>query len=143
MPIDDFYTPTDVDALRMENELLAFEVRFLKARFAEPERFRTKLEEAEAQLEETRAQLEETRAQPEETRTQPEETRAQLEETRAQLEETRAQLEEAESSVARLEGAEADLVLLLRRLTDSPAGWLFRRKPAFRELEQRYLDNDA
>ncbi len=136
MPIDDFYTPTDVDALRMENELLAFEVRFLKARFAEPERFRTKLEEAEAQLEETRAQLEETRAQPEETRTQPEETRAQLEETRAQL-------EEAESSVARLEGAEADLVLLLRRLTDSPAGWLFRRKPAFRELEQRYLDNDA
>ncbi len=122
MPIDDFYTPTDVDALRMENELLAFEVRFLKARFAEPERFRTKLEEAEAQLEESRTQLEETRAQ---------------------LEETRAQLEEAESSVARLEGAEADLVLLLRRLADSPAGWLFRRKPAFRELERRYLDNDA
>ncbi len=115
MPTDDFYTPTDIDVLRMENELLAFEVRFLKARFAEPERFK-------AQLEETRAQLEETRAQPEETR---------------------AQLEEAESSVARLEGAEADLVLLLRRLADSPAGWLFRRKPAFRELERRYLDNDA
>ncbi len=108
MPTDDFYTPTDIDTLRMENELLAFEVRFLKARFAEPERFRTKLEEAEAQLEETRAQL-----------------------------------EEAERSVARLEGAEADLVLLLRRLADSPAGWLFRRKPAFRELERRYLDNDA
>lgn len=139
MPIDDFYTPTDVDALRMENELLAFEVRFLKARFAEPEKFRTKLEEAEAQLEETRAQLEETRAQPEETRAQPEKAESSV----ARLEETRAQLEEAESSVARLEGAEADLVLLLRRLADSPAGWFFRRKPAFRELEQRYLDNDA
>ena len=112
MPTDDFYTPTDVDALRMENELLAFEVRFLKARFAEPEKFRTKLEEAEAQLEEARAQLED-------------------------------RLEEARSSVARFEGAEADLVLLLRRLADSPAGWLFRRKPAFRELERRYLDNDA
>ena len=122
MPTDDFYTPTDVDALRMENELLAFEVRFLKARFAEPERFRTKLEEAEAQLEESRAQLGEAKV------------------TRAQFED---RLEVAESSVARLEGAEADLVLLLRRLTDSPAGWLFRRKPAFRELQRRYLDNDA
>ena len=125
MPIDDFYTPTDVDALRMENELLAFEVRFLKARFADPERFRTKLEEAEAQLEETRARLEEA------------------ESFAAQLEETRTRLEEAEKSVVRLGGAEADLVLLLRRLADSPAGWLFRRKPAFRELERRYLDNDA
>ncbi len=136
MPTDDFYTPTDVDALRMENELLAFEVRFLKARFAEPERFRTKLEEAEAQLEESRTQLEETRAQLEETRAQLEEAKV----TRAQFED---RLEVAESSVARLEGAEADLVLLLRRLADSPAGWLFRRKPAFRELERRYLDNDA
>lgn len=35
MPEDDFYTPTDIDALRMENELLAFEVRFLKAQLAE------------------------------------------------------------------------------------------------------------
>ena len=129
MPTDDFYTPTDVDTLRMENELLAFEVRFLKARFAEPERFRVQLGEAEARLEETRAQLEETRAQ--------------LEETRAQLEEAGPQLEEARSTAARLEGAEADLVLLLRRLGESSAGRLFRRKPAFRELERRYLGNDA
>ncbi len=125
MSKDDFYMPIDIDALRMENELLAFEVRFLKARFAEPERFRAQLEEARAQLEETRARLEEA------------------ERSVARLEETRAQLEEAERSVARLEGAEADLVLLLRRLADSPAGWLFRRKPAFRELERRYLGNDA
>ena len=129
MPTDDFYTPTDVDTLRMENELLAFEVRFLKARFAEPERFRVQLGEAEARLEETRAQLEETRAQ--------------LEETRAQLEEAGPQLEEARSTAARLEGTEADLVLLLRRLGESSAGRLFRRKPAFRELERRYLGNDA
>jgi chromosome segregation ATPase len=129
LPTDDFYTPTDVDTLRMENELLAFEVRFLKARFSEPERFRAQLKEAKAQLEEAKAQLEEAKAQ--------------LEEAKAQLEEAGPQLEEARSTAARLEGAEADLVLLLRRLGDSSAGRLFRRKPAFRELERRYLGDDA
>ena len=29
---DDFYTPTDDDMLRMENDLLAFEAGFLRAR---------------------------------------------------------------------------------------------------------------
>ena len=122
MPTDDFYTPTDVDTLRMENELLAFEVRFLKARFAEPEKFRAQLEEIKPQLEEARAQLEEARAQ---------------------LEVAGPQLEEARSTAARLEGAEADLVLLLRRLGESPVCRLFRRKPAFRDLERRYLGTDA
>jgi chromosome segregation ATPase len=140
LPTDDFYTPTDVDTLRMENELLAFEVRFLKARFAEPERFRVQLEEAKAQLEEAKAQLEEAKAQLEEAKAQLEEARAQLEKPRTQFED---RFEEAGSSIARLEGAEADLILLLRRLARSPAGWLFRRKPAFRELERRYLNNDA
>ncbi len=132
MPKDDFYTPTDIDALRMENELLAFEVRFLKSRFAEPERFRTQLEETKTQLEEARAQFEETNAQLEEARS-----------AAARLGEVEAQLEEARSTAARLEGAQTDLVLLLRRLAESPAGRLFRRKPAFRELERRYLGNDA
>ena len=58
MPKDDFYTPTDIDALRMENELLAFEVRFLKAQLAEPERTVAQLEQSKAQLEESRMQLE-------------------------------------------------------------------------------------
>jgi predicted RNase H-like nuclease (RuvC/YqgF family) len=55
LPRDDFYMPTDMDALRMENELLTFEVRFLKAqlsaREAEHERsaaqLQSRLEEAE------------------------------------------------------------------------------------------------
>ncbi len=51
MPDKDFYTPTDADALRRENELLAFEVRFLRARLAEAEQalpdLRDRLEEAE------------------------------------------------------------------------------------------------
>ena len=47
MPEDDFYTPTDIGALRMENELLAFEVRYLKTRLAEVERLEQRLAEAE------------------------------------------------------------------------------------------------
>jgi septal ring factor EnvC (AmiA/AmiB activator) len=117
----------------MENELLTFEVRFLKAQLAEPERIM-------AELEETRGQLEELK-----------ETRAQLEESRAQLEESRAQLEarltEAESSradlKARLEGVEGDLLALLRGLLTSPFGRILRLKRNFRALEQRYLGTDA
>ena len=91
MPKDDFYTPTDIDALRMENELLAFEVRFLKAQLAEAERLKGRLEESEHAT----------------------------------------------------ERAEKDLVLLLRRLANSPLGPVFRRRQGFRTLEQRYLNPDA
>lgn len=51
MPEKDFYSPTDPDALRRENELLALEVRFLKAQLAEagrrPPDLQNKLKEAE------------------------------------------------------------------------------------------------
>jgi Tfp pilus assembly protein PilN len=40
LPKDDFYTPTDIDALQMENELLAFEIRFLKAQVADIQRLK-------------------------------------------------------------------------------------------------------
>ena len=92
MPNEDFYTPTDIDALRMENELLSFEVRFLKAQIAQTERLKARLSECEHQLE-------------------------------------------------RSEQVEKDLVLLLRRLINSPLGWLFRSRRSFRTLEQRYLWN--
>ena len=36
MPHNEFYAPDDIDLLRMENELLAFEVRHLKSRLGEP-----------------------------------------------------------------------------------------------------------
>ena len=59
MPKDDFYTPTDIDALRMENELLAFEVRFLKAQLqlAEVERLKSRLEESERSATQLRRRL--------------------------------------------------------------------------------------
>jgi hypothetical protein len=47
LPRDDFYTPTDIDALRMENELLAFEVRYLKTQLAEAKRLESRLSESE------------------------------------------------------------------------------------------------
>ena len=57
MPKDDFYTPTDMDSLRMENELLAFEVRFLKAQLAEVERLKTRVEESERSATQLRNRL--------------------------------------------------------------------------------------
>jgi chromosome segregation ATPase len=53
---DDFYTPTDLDALRMENELLAFEARFLRTKSAERVE---ELEHCAAQLKESERRLEE------------------------------------------------------------------------------------
>ena len=57
MPKGDFYKPTDIDALRMENELLAFEVRFLKAQLAESERLKSRLEESERSAAQIRGRL--------------------------------------------------------------------------------------
>ncbi|HLL39202.1 MAG TPA: hypothetical protein VK357_05975 [Rubrobacteraceae bacterium] len=57
MPKDEFYTPTDLDSLRMENELLAFEVRFLKAQLAEVERLKTRVEESERSATQLRNRL--------------------------------------------------------------------------------------
>ena len=57
MPKDDFYTPTDIDSLRMENELLAFEVRFLKAQLAEVERLKNRVEESERSATQLRNRL--------------------------------------------------------------------------------------
>ena len=126
MPKDDFYTPTDVDALRMENELLAFEVRFLRTQLAE------RVAERVQELERSVAHL-----------------KVQLEDRERRLEEFERRVEESEHSAAQLrdrlaeaERAEQDIVLLLRRLASSPFGWFFATKQNFRILEQRYLGDD-
>ncbi len=66
MSRDDFYTPTDMDALRMENELLVFEARFLRSHLAERveelERSATRLKEIERRLEESERSAEQLRA---------------------------------------------------------------------------------
>ena len=123
MATDDFYTPTDIDALRMENELLAFETRFL----------RTKATEREEELERHAAHLKE-RLEGSERR---------LEESERRLEESERSAEQLRARLAEAERAEQDLVLLLRRLANGPFGWLFVGKQNFRILEQRYLGNDG
>ena len=115
MPKDDFYTPTDIDALRMENELLAFEVRFL----------RTKGTERVEELERHAAHLKD-----------------RLEESERRLEESERSAAQLRSRLAEAERAEQDLVLLLRRLAKGPLGWFYGSRQNFRILERRYLDTD-
>src|SRR5918998_649998 len=95
----------------MENELLSFEVRFLKTQLTEAEQLRSRLAEAE--------------------------------QLRSRLAEAEQEAEQLRSRLAKAERAEQDLVLLLRRLANSPLGWFFRRRKGFRVLEQRYLGPDA
>ncbi len=123
MSEDDFYTPTDVDALRMENELLALEARFLRSDLAERVAKRVeRLERSVTRLKESERRLKESERR--------------LEESEHTVEQLRARLAEAER-------AEQDIVLLLRRLANSPFGWFFAGKQNFRILEQRYLGGDG
>lgn len=143
LPPDAFFTPDDVDALRMENELLSFEVRFLRARLglagkgtgANVSMNRlSHLEEAENDLVLLVRRLSTSPLGPLLRRSGNFRT---LEERYLQKKDARnASIEER---VAYLEGAENDLVLLLRRMGRPPLGALFRRKREFRTLEERYL----
>ena len=131
MPRNEFYTPTDMDALRMENELLAFEVRFLK----------TQLSAREAEHERSAAQL---TSRLEESERAAAQLRDRLAAVSAEAERSTAQLrDQLAAASAEAERAEQDLVLLLRRLANSPLGWFFGLKQNFRILEQRYLGTDA
>ncbi len=94
MPENDFYTPTNLDMLRMENELLTFEVRFLRSRLG--------MGEAEKQGSTL-----------------------------------------SPARLSRLEEAESDLVLLVRRISRSPLGVPLQASPRFRDLEERYLRTSA
>lgn len=147
MPDSDFYTPTDADLLRMENELLSFEVRFLKARLGESARVPgsaaagstsmsrlVHLEEAENDLVLLVRRLGSSSLGPVLRRS------ANFRTLEARY--VRPPADRAMSPPERaayLEGAERDLVLLLRRLGRPPLGALLRRRPSFRTLEQRYL----
>ena len=122
MSRDDLYTPTDMDALRMENELLAFETRFL----------RTKRTEREEELEPYAARLKDRL----------EESERRLEESEHRLEESERSAEQLRARLAEAERAERDIVLLLNRLANSPFGWFFGTKQNFRILERRYLGDD-
>lgn len=138
----DFYTPTDLDRLRMENELLDFEVRFLRAHLGLTDRRGAsgsvqrlaKLEEAERDLILLLRRMSGSRA-----------GRALRLSGNFRTLEERYLLSPTPrdpSDPRRLEylqGAERDLTLLLRRMGRPPVGRVLRLKREFRTLEQRYL----
>jgi hypothetical protein len=144
LPDDEFYTPDDIDLLRMENELLAFEVRFLKSRLGEPAKIPGSsaslnrigyLEDAERDLILLLKRLAGRPTGPVLRRTG---SFRALE--RKYLHSPRpGGSSSSPERLAYLEEAERDLILLLRRMFASPFGRLLRRRKAFRTLEQRYL----
>jgi hypothetical protein len=141
---DEFYTPTDMDLLRMENELLAFEVRFLKARPGGPAEpagstvslsRMSHLEEAETDL---KLLLRRIRNSPLGPLAKTNGNFRTLEDRYLRRSDDVMALSPPQR-VAYLEGAEKDLVLLLGRLGRGPLGVLFRRRKSFRTLRERYL----
>ena len=144
MPENNFYTPTDLDRLRMENELLAFEVRFLKARSGgQPEiagspvslSRMTHLEEAETDLKLLLRRIQNSPLGPV-ARTN---KNFRTLNDRYLKHPDKAMSMSPPQRIAYLEGAERDLVLLLRRLGRGLLGVLFRRRNSFRTLQERYL----
>ncbi len=143
MPDNEFYAPDDIDLLRMENELLAFEVRFLKTRLGEPAKIPGSstslnrlgyLEEAERDLILLLRRLAGPPTGPVLRRTRSFRTLEQK-----YLHSPRPRSSSSPERLAYLEEAERDLILLLRRAFTSPFAKLLRRRKAFRTLEQRYL----
>jgi hypothetical protein len=141
---NDFYTPSELDRLRMENELLAFEVRFLKARSGGPAEVAassvslsrmTHLEEAETDL---KLLLRRIRNSPLGPVARTNRNFRTLNDRYLDRSEDVMSMSPPQR-VAYLEGAERDLVLLLGRLGRGPLGVLFRRRKSFRTLQERYL----
>ena len=141
-----FYAPADIDILRMENELLALEVRYLKARLAESARVPgsakgstsmsqlVHLEEAEQDL---KLLLRRMGSSPLGMIFRFSGSFRTLEERYVRSSTERGMTPAAR--MAYLEGAEQDLKLLLRRMGSGPLGTIFRRRKSFQTLEQRYL----
>ena len=143
MPDNEFYTPDDIDLLRMENELLTFEVRFLKARLGQPAKITGSstslnrlayLEDAERDLVLLLRRLSGSPVGPVLRRSQRFRTLEQK-----YIHSPRLQGSSSPERLAYLEEAERDLILLLRRMSSKPFGGVLRRRKAFRTLEQRYL----
>ena len=140
MPDNDFYTPTDMDVLRMENELLAFEVRFLKARLSRSGMMpgsstslnrMSRLEEAETDLKLLLGRL---GRGPQARLLRRSGNFRTLEQLYLHSPETRES-----RRLEYLERAQKDLVLLLKRMRRGPQARLLRLNKNFRTLEQKYL----
>jgi hypothetical protein len=144
-----FSAAADANALRMENELLAFEVRFLRARLGLPGISLTgtastasasriaRLEDAERHLKMVMERLSATPLRPV-FRLHPSFKALERRYVRPGREKAP---QGSATRLAQLEEAERDLTALVRRLSGSPAARILRRRREFRLLEQRYLSS--
>jgi hypothetical protein len=116
-----FYTPTDADRLRMENDLLALEAEVLRAR---AKGFDARLARLEQEKERWRDEADHLRGELKKIRA-------------AAAGKVMADPERYEE----LKEARRDLNWLLRRLHNSPMGWAFGMFKGFRRLEERWLSD--
>ena len=132
MADDDFFTPTDADVLRMENELLAFEVGYLKTRLAEQQPVVDRVERLESEV---------RRVREVEASLGGEMSRLRMVERRYLEVEPYAR--SLRDEVERLKVAEKDLQWVLRRIGSGPLRPVMRLRGGFRALEERYLGDGS
>jgi hypothetical protein len=114
MPAKELYTPTNIDRLRMENDLLALQAQVHRARTREHAEIVSGLQAECARL-----------------RDEVDHLRGVIAEERASLA-AKAVLER--ERYEELRTAHRDLIWLLRRLSRPPLGWVMARRPGFRKL---------
>lgn len=135
---ESFRSAEDVYDVLIENEFQNAEVEALQARVQELEQNQ---KEVRGQLKRTRIKLKQSQ---EEMRGQLKRKRIKLKQEQMKHEQTQTELEKAQKLAVppqrkkELEGAERDLKLIVKRMSQSKLAPAFRLKEEFRELEQRY-----
>lgn len=120
MAAKELYTPTDIDRLRMENDLLALQAQVHRSREREHAEVVAGLQAECARLQDEVAHL-----------------RGVISEERAALA-AKAVLER--ERYEELRTAHRDLIWLLRRLAKPPLGWVMTRRKGFRKLMRRWRE---
>lgn len=122
----------DVAAMAMENELLRYENRYLRARTAE----------VLAMVEKADIGDQVAGYEPGSLWGRSDE-QAKARATRRSGQPEAVQKRETPSPEGDDDSAKQDLVGLLSRLDESPAGWLLRRRRGFRDMRERYLSDEG
>jgi hypothetical protein len=120
MAAKELYTPTNIDRLRMENDLLALQAQVQRSREREHAEIVSGLQGECARLQDEVEHL-----------------RGVIAEERSSLT-SKAVLER--DRYEQLRTAQRDLVWLLRKLSRPPLGWLMARRPGFRKLQVRWRE---
>ncbi len=120
MAAKELYTPTNIDRLRMENDLLALQAQVQRSRGREHAEIVAGLQAECARLQDEVAHLRSVIAQ----------ERTDLA-SKAVLERDRYE---------RLRSAQRDLIWLLRKLSRPPLGWVMARRPGFAKLQARWRE---